>query len=40
METIIDFIRSGWKTAQPFTVDEIDMGKFDFASKPVKGGNA
>ena len=35
-----DYTRGGWKTAQPFTVDEIDMGKFDFSSKPVKGGNA
>ena len=35
-----DYTRGGWKTAQPFTVDEIDMGKFDFSRKPVKGGNA
>ena len=35
-----DYTRGGWKTAQPFTVDEIDMGKFDFSSKPVKGGIA
>ena len=31
-----DYTRGGWKTAQPFTVDEIDMGKFDFSSKSVK----
>ena len=35
-----DYTRGGWKTAQPFTVDEIDMGKFDFSNTPVKGGNA
>ena len=28
-----DYTRGGWKTAQPFTVDEIDMGKFDFGSR-------
>ena len=25
-----DYTRGGWKTAKPFTVDEIDMSKFDF----------
>ena len=25
-----DYTRGGWKTAKPFTVDEIDMNKFDF----------
>ena len=30
-----DYTRGGWKTAKPFTVDEIDMNKFDF-SKGVK----
>ena len=25
-----DYTRGGWKTAKPFTVDEIDMGRFDF----------
>ena len=25
-----DYTRGGWKTAKPFTVDEIDMKKFDF----------
>ena len=27
-----DYTRGGWKTAQPFTVDEIDMSKFGFTS--------
>ena len=27
---IPDYSRGGWKTAKPFTVDEIDMNKFDF----------
>ncbi len=26
-----DYTRGGWKTARPFTVDEIDMGRFDFS---------
>ncbi len=26
-----DYTRGGWKTAKPFTVDEIDMSKFDFS---------
>jgi hypothetical protein len=30
-----DYTRGGWKTAKPFTVDEIDMNRFDF-SKGVK----
>jgi hypothetical protein len=30
-----DYTKGGWKTAKPFTVDEIDMSKFDF-SKGVK----
>ena len=25
-----DYTRGGWKTAKPFTVDEIDIDKFDF----------
>ena len=25
-----DYTRGGWKTAQPFNVDEIDMNRFDF----------
>ncbi len=25
-----DYTRGGWKTAKPFTVDEIDLSKFDF----------
>ena len=29
-QEIPDFTRGGWKTAKPFTVDEIDMNKFDF----------
>ena len=27
-----DYTRGGWKTAKPFTVDEIDMNKFDFSN--------
>ena len=27
-----DYTRGGWKTAKPFTVDEIDIEKFDFKS--------
>jgi hypothetical protein len=26
-----DYTRGGWKNAKPFTVDEIDMSKFDFS---------
>ena len=26
-----DYTRGGWKTAKPFTVDEIDISKFDFS---------
>ena len=32
-----DYTRGGWKTAHPFTVDEIDMGKFDFGTGVVSG---
>jgi len=32
-----DYTRGGWKTAQPFTVDEIDINKFDFSAGVVKG---
>ncbi len=27
-----DYTRGGWKDAKPFTVDEIDIRKFDFKS--------
>ena len=29
-----------WKTAKPFTVDEIDMGKFDFSKGVTNDPNA
>jgi len=32
-----DYTRGGWKTAKAFTVDEMDMGKFDF-SRGVSNG--
>ena len=35
-----DYTRGGWKTAKPFTVDEIDMGKFDFKSGVVHAKDA
>ena len=35
-----DYTRGGWKTAKPFTVDEIDMDKFDFSHGVVKDKNA
>ena len=31
-----DYTRGGWKTAKPFTVDEIDMDKFDFSRGVAK----
>jgi hypothetical protein len=27
-----DYTKGGWKTAKPFTIDEIDMNKFDFGT--------
>ena len=35
-----DYTRGGWKTAKPFTVDEIDMGRFDFKRGVVKDKDA
>ena len=35
-----DYTRGGWKTAKPFTVDEIDMGKFDFKNGVVHAKDA
>ena len=35
-----DYTRGGWKTAKPFTVDEIDMSKFDFSDGVVKDKDA
>lgn len=32
-----DYTRGGWKTAHPFTVDEIDMSTFDFPEGNAKG---
>ncbi|MDD2455508.1 MAG: Gfo/Idh/MocA family oxidoreductase [Kiritimatiellae bacterium] len=32
-----DYTRGGWKAAKPFTVDEIDIGKFDFGAGVLKG---
>ena len=35
-----DYTNGGWKTAKPFTVDEIDMGKFDFSQGVTKDKDA
>ena len=35
-----DYTRGGWKTAKPFTVDEIDMNKFDFSKGVTKDKDA
>jgi len=35
-----DYTRGGWKTAKPFAVDEMDMGKFDFGNGVVKDKDA
>ena len=35
-----DYTRGGWKTAKPFTVDEIDMNKFDFKRGVIHSKNA
>lgn len=32
-----DYTRGGWKTALPFTVDEIDLNRFDFGAGALKG---
>ena len=35
-----DYTRGGWKTAKPFTVDEIDMNTFDFKTGAVHAKDA
>ena len=35
-----DYTRGGWKTAKPFTVDEIDISRFDFGSGVVRSRDA
>ena len=35
-----DYTRGGWKTANPFTIDEIDMNKFDFGRGVVRDKDA
>ena len=35
-----DYTRGGWKSATPFTVDTIDMGKFDFKTGVAKSESA
>jgi hypothetical protein len=35
-----DYTRGGWKTAKPFTVDEIDIKKFDFDNGVVRSKDA
>ena len=35
-----DYTRGGWKTAKPFTVDEIDIKKFDFGAGVVHAKDA
>ena len=35
-----DYTRGGWKAAKPFTVDEIDIRKFDFGSGVVRSKDA
>ena len=35
-----DYTRGGWKTAKPFTVDEIDMTRFDFSKGVTNDPNA
>ena len=35
-----DYTRGGWKTAKPFTVDEIDIRKFDFGSGVIHAKDA
>jgi len=35
-----DYTRGGWKTAKSFTVDEIDMDKFDFSKGVTKDKDA
>ena len=35
-----DYTRGGWKTAKPFTVDEMDVSKFDFKKGVVRDKDA
>lgn len=35
-----DYTRGGWKTAKPFTVDEIDMNTFDFKTGVIHAKDA
>ncbi len=35
-----DYTRGGWRTAAPFTVDEIDIGRFDFGAGVVRSKDA
>ncbi len=35
-----DYTRGGWKTARPFTVEDIDMSKFDFSKGVDKDADA
>ena len=35
-----DYTRGGWKTAKPFTVDEIDIRKFDFSNGVIRSRDA
>lgn len=35
-----DYTRGGWKTAKPYSLDEIDMNKFDFKKGVVKDKDA
>jgi predicted dehydrogenase len=35
-----DYTRGGWKTAKPFTVDEMDMSKFNFSDGVKKDADA
>lgn len=35
-----DYTRGGWKTAKPFTVDEIEMKKFDFKNDVLRDKDA
>ena len=32
-----DYTRGGWKTAKPFSVEEMDISKFDFSEKNLEG---
>ena len=35
-----DYTRGGWKTAKPFTVEEFDISKFDFSTRPIAADKA